>query len=170
VETLPQSPDSPIILSEMTSPRSPSFAVLVAVRAIACVAAAAISVMAYTIIGDALPYRERRRLVSITSTGISKFAIASVPLGFWLSRFWSLYGALWTLAMATLATAGILAFGVTVLPAATQAARPRTCGLLAETRQILAVTGAGVASALPGLCRLGLVCPFRAVDLRSVWH
>jgi predicted MFS family arabinose efflux permease len=96
------------ILFEAVSAWAPSYAVLVAGRAITGIAAAAISPTAYTIIGDAIAYQERGAVMSVASVGLSVSTIAGVPLGLWLSNFWSWRGVLWALTAATTVAAGVV--------------------------------------------------------------
>jgi predicted MFS family arabinose efflux permease len=161
------------IVFEAISAWAPSFPVLLMGRALTGIAAAAISPTAYTIIGDAVPYRERARIMSIASVGFSVSAIAGVPLGLWLSGFWSWRGVLWALTAATLAAAGAVAFALGAVPAPKQAARPRSQrrGVsLAETRSIFAATGSVLAVSFLAFAVLGLVYTYLVIDLGSVWH
>ncbi len=160
------------VVFEAVSAWAPNFAVLLVGRAMTGIAAAAISPTAYTIIGDAVPYRERGQVMSIASTGFSLSAIAGVPLGLWLSGFWSWRGVLWTLTAATVATAGVLKF-VPVMPhAAEQAAQPQPQwrhASFAEARWILAATGPVLVVSFLAFAALGLVYTYLVVDLRRVW-
>jgi predicted MFS family arabinose efflux permease len=158
---------------EAVSAWAPSFPVLLMGRALTGIAAAAITPTVYTIIGDAVPYRERARIMSIASVGFSVSAIAGVPLALWLSGFWSWRGVLWALTAATLAAAGAVAFALGAAPAPKQAARPcpqRHGRSLAETRSILAATGSVLAVSFLAFAALGLVYTYLVIDLESVWH
>jgi predicted MFS family arabinose efflux permease len=161
------------IVFEAVSAWAPNFTVLLVARALTGIAAAAITPTAYTIIGDAVPYRERGHVMSIASVGFSVSAIGGVPLGLWLSDFWSWRGVIWALTAATVAAAGALAFGLAVQPAIEQAARkqPQRAGAsFAETRSIFAATGSVLAVSCLAFAALGLVYTYLVVDLRSVWH
>jgi multidrug resistance protein len=161
------------IVFEAISAWAPSFTVLLVGRALTGIAAAAISPTAYTIIGDAVPYRERAHVMSIASLGFSVSAIAGVPLGLWLSGFWSWRGVLWALTAATVAAAGALAFALDAAPAPKHAAlpRPQRRGVsLAETRSIFAATGSVLAVSFLAFAALGLVYTYLVIDLGSVWH
>lgn len=161
------------IVFEAVSAWAPNFAVLLVGRAMTGIAAAAISPTAYTIIGDAVPYRERGHVMSIASVGFSVSAIAGVPLGLWLSDSWSWRGVLWVLTAATVAVAGALTFALAVPPAAEQTAQPqsqRRDASFAETRWILATTGPVLVVSFLAFAALGLVYTYLVVDLGSVWH
>jgi predicted MFS family arabinose efflux permease len=161
------------IVFEAVSAWAPDFAVLLVGRAMTGIAAAAISPTAYTIIGDAVPYRERGHVMSIASVGFSVSAIAGVPFGLWLSGFWSWRGVLWVLTAATIVAAGALTLVLAAPPAAAQAARPqpqRRGASFAETRWILAVTGPVLVVSFLAFAALGLVYTYLVVDLGSVWH
>jgi predicted MFS family arabinose efflux permease len=147
------------IVFEAISAWAPSFTVLLVGRALTGIAAAAISPTAYTIIGDAVPYRERAQVMSIASLGFSVSAIAGVPLGLWLSGLWSWRGVLWALTAATVVAAGALAFALGAAPAPKQAARPRPrrCRVsLAETGSIFAATGSVLAVSFLAFAPSGL--------------
>jgi predicted MFS family arabinose efflux permease len=160
------------IVFEALSAWAPSFPVLLVGRALTGIAAAAITPTAYTIIGDAVPYRERARIMATASVGFSVSAIAGVPLGLWLSGFWSWRGVLWALTAATLAAVGAVAFALGAAPTP-KAARPRLqrrgCSL-AETRSIFAATGSVLAVSFLAFAALGLVYTYLVVDLGSDWH
>ncbi len=161
------------IVFEAVSAWAPDFTVLLVGRAMTGIAAAAITPTSYTIIGDAVPYRERGHVMSIASVGFSVSAIAGVPLGLWLSDFWSWRGVLWALTAATVAAASALAFGLAARPAAEQAASPqrqRPGGSFAETRSILAATGPVLIVSCLAFAALGLVYTYLVVDLGSVWR
>ena len=161
------------IVFEAVSAWAPNFTVLLVGRAITGIAAAAISPTSYTIIGDAVPYRERGRVMSIASVGFSVSAIAGVPLGLWLSGYWSWRGVLWALTAATVAAAGALAFALATPTGAEQAAQPqpqRRDASFAETRWILAATTPVLVVNFLAFAALGLIYTYLVVDLGSVWH
>jgi predicted MFS family arabinose efflux permease len=159
------------IVFEAVSAWAPSFSVLLIGRALTGIAAAAISPTVYTIIGDAVPYRERARIMSIASVGFSVSAIAGVPLALWLSGLWSWRGVLWALTAATLAACGVVAFALGAAPSPKQTARPQRRGaLLAETRSIFVATGSVLAVSFLAFAALGLVYTYLVIDLGSVWH
>jgi len=160
------------IVFEAVSAWAPNFAVLLVGRAMTGIAAAAISPTAYTIIGDAVPYHERGHIMSIASIGFSVSAIAGVPLGLWLSGFWSWRGVLWVLTAATVAAAGALTFALGA-PPTEQALQKQPQGRgasFAETRWILAATGPVLVVSFLAFAALGLVYTYLVVDLGSVWH
>jgi predicted MFS family arabinose efflux permease len=161
------------IVFEAISAWAPSFSLLLIGRALTGIAAAAITPTAYTIIGDAVPYRERAHIMAIASVGFSLSAIAGVPLGLWLSGFWSWRGVLWALTAATLAAAGAVAFALGAVPAPKQPARrprQRRGVSLAETRAIFAATGSVLVVSFLAFAALGLVYTYLVIDLESVWH
>lgn len=96
------------IIFEAISAWAPSYLILIAGRAATGIAAAAITPTAYTIIGDAIAYSERGQVMAIASSGFSVSAIAGVPIGLWLSKFWGWRGVLWVLTVATVAAAAAL--------------------------------------------------------------
>jgi MFS family permease len=111
--------------------------------------------------------------MSLASVGFSVSAIAGVPLGLWLSGFWSWRGVLWALTAATVAAAGALAFPLSAAPTAEQAAQkqPQRRGVsLAETRGILAATAPVLVVSFLAFAALGLVYTYLVVDLGYVWH
>jgi predicted MFS family arabinose efflux permease len=161
------------IAFEALSACAPNFTILVVGRAITGIAAAAISPTAYTIIGDAVPYRERAHVMSIASVGFSVSAVAGVPLGLWLSGFWGWRGVLWVLTAATITAAGALFFVLGAPTDVAQAARPRPrrrSVSLAETRLILTTTGSVLMASFLTFAALGLVYTYLVIDLQSVWH
>ena len=93
------------IFFEAISAWAPSYPILIVARAMSGIAAAAITPTAYTIIGDTVAYSERSHVMAIASAGFSVSTIAGVPLGLWLSNFWSWRGVLWVLTAATAAAA-----------------------------------------------------------------
>jgi predicted MFS family arabinose efflux permease len=161
------------IVFEALSAWATSFSVLLTGRALTGIAAAAVTPTAYTIIGDAVPYRERAHVMSIASVGFSVSAIAGVPLGLWLSGCWSWRGVLWALTAATVAAAGAVALALGPAPAPQQAAgqRVQSRGVsFAETRLIFAATGPVLAVSLLAFAALGLVYTYLVIDLGSDWH
>jgi predicted MFS family arabinose efflux permease len=158
------------VVFEAISAWAPSFTVLLLGRALTGIAAAAITPTTYTIIGDAVPYRERGHVMAIASLGFSVSAIAGVPLGLWFSGFWSWRGVLWALTAATVAAAGVLAFALRAPPAPEQAARWRRRVSFAETRRIFATTGSVLAVSFLAFAALGLVYTYLVIDLGGVWH
>jgi predicted MFS family arabinose efflux permease len=161
------------IVFEAVSAWAPNFAVLLAGRAISGLAAAAISPTAYTIIGDAVPYSERGHVMSIASVGFSVSAIAGVPLGLWLSGYWSWRGVFWVLTAATVAAGCALALALGVRPAAGQVAQPRPQRLgssLAAARWIFDATGSVLVVSFLAFAAVGLVYTYLVIELRSVWH
>jgi predicted MFS family arabinose efflux permease len=161
------------IAFEALSAWAPNFAILFVARAVTGIAAAAISPTAYTIIGDAVPYRERGHVMSIASVGFSVSAIAGVPLGLWLSGFWGWRGVLWVLTAATFAAAGALLLALGTPRAMEQVARPRPQRpnlSLAETSLILTATGPVLIASFLAFAALGLVYTYLVVDLQSAWH
>jgi predicted MFS family arabinose efflux permease len=161
------------IAFEAVSAWAPNFTVLLVARAVTGIAAAAISPTSYTIIGDAVPYHARGRVMSIASIGFSVSAIAGVPLGLWLSGFSSWRGVLWVLTAATVAAAGTLLLALAAPPAAVQAGQPQPQsreGSFTETRWILAATGPVLAVSFLAFAALGLIYTYLVVDLGSVWH
>ena len=161
------------IVFEAISAWAPNFAVLLVGRALSGLAAAAISPTAYTIIGDAVPYRERGRVMSIASVGFSVSAIAGVPLGLWLSSFWSWRGVFWVLTAATIAAACVLVFALGAPPATEQRAQmqpQRRGSSLLGTRRILATTGSVLAVSFLAFAAVGLVYTYLVIDLTNMWH
>jgi multidrug resistance protein len=161
------------IVFEAVTAWAPNFTVLLAGRPLSGLAAAAISPAAYTIIGDAVPYSEREHVMSIASVGFSVSAIAGVPLGLWLSGYWSWRGVFWVLTAATIAAACVLTLALEVRPAAVQVAQPQPQRLdlsLAAIRSILATTRSVLAVSFLAFAAVGLVYTFLAIELTSVWH
>jgi MFS transporter, DHA1 family, inner membrane transport protein len=161
------------IVFEAVSAWAPNFTILLVARAMTGIVAAAISPTAFTIIGDAVPYRQRGRVMSTASVGFSVSAIAGVPLGLWLSDFWGWRGVLWALTAATAAAAGMLTFVLKAPPAAEPAAQrqPQRRGVLfAETRRILATTGPVLVVSFLAFAVVGLVYTYLVVDLGRDWH
>ncbi|WP_215761895.1 MFS transporter [Acetobacter sp. P1H12_c] len=159
------------VLFEAVSAWAPDFAILLVARGIAGIAAAAITPTCYTIIGDAVPYGARGRVMSVASVGFSVSSVGGVPLGLWLSEFWNWRGVLWALTAATVAAAGILALALSRLPTLERAPESADHGnAVADARVILAGTGPVLAISFLAFGALGLVYTYLVVDLGSVWH
>lgn len=111
--------------------------------------------------------------MSIASVGFSVSAIAGVPLGLWLSGFWSWRGVLWALTAATVVAAGALTLALAAPVATEQAAQSQPQGRgapFAETRLILAATGPVLVVSCLAFAALGLVYTYLVVDLGRAWH
>jgi predicted MFS family arabinose efflux permease len=111
--------------------------------------------------------------MSIASVGFSVSAIAGVPLGLWLSGYWSWRGVFCVLTAATVAAACALVLVLGGRPAAAQVAQPQPQrpGLsLVATRSILTATKSVLVVSFLAFAAVGLVYTYLVIELTSVWH
>ena len=160
------------IIFEAISAWAPSYPILIVGRAMTGIAAAAITPTVYTIIADTIAYRARGRVMSIASVGFSVSTITGVPLGLWLSNYWSWRGVLWALTAATVVAASTLLIPLRVVDlqewkprAASSSVGARLREALNDVRGLAPTWPVTVVSFL-AFAGIGLVYTYLAVDLR----
>lgn len=93
------------VIFETVSGWAPLLWIQVGARALAGVAAGAVSPIAYALVGDVVPKNHRAGVMSILSMGFSVATVAGVPIGLWLSTVVGWRGTLLAIG-AALAVAG----------------------------------------------------------------
>jgi predicted MFS family arabinose efflux permease len=160
------------IIFEAISAWAPSYPILIVGRAMTGIAAAAITPTVYTIIGDTIAYQARGRVMLIASVGFSVSTIAGVPLGLWLSNYWSWRGVLWALTAATVVAASTLLIPLRVVNLQEWKPRAGSSSVGARLREALNDVR-GLAPSWPvtvvsflAFAVIGLVYTYLVVDLR----
>jgi predicted MFS family arabinose efflux permease len=160
------------IIFEAISAWAPSYPILIVGRAMTGIAAAAITPTAYTIIGDTIAYQARGRVMSIASVRFSVSTIAGVPLGLWLSNYWSWRGVLWALTAATVVAASTLLIPLRVVNLQEWEPRAGSSSVGARLREALndvrglAPTWPVTVVSFLAFAVIGLVYTYLVVDLR----
>lgn len=108
------------VVFETISGVAPTLLTEAASRALAGVAAGAVSPVAYSLVGDVVSKPERPRVMSILSMGFSASTVAGVPLGLWLSTVVGWRGTLLAIGAAlAVSGAGLLVLLLRLSPIAT---------------------------------------------------